>query len=66
MELQNFVDDENDPDWSFVPKAILEHKKRVTPRYVESGMDKEEKQILSVKRNAHLRIKVLWKNGTIS
>ena len=30
------------------------------------GIDKEGKQILSVMKNAHLRVKVLWKDGTIS
>ena len=66
LELQNIVEDENDPDWSFVPKAILFHKKIVVPKHVEIGIDKEGKQILSVIRNSNLRVKVLWKDGTIS
>ena len=66
LKLQNIVEDENDPDWSFVPKAILFHKKIVVPKHVEIGIDKEGKQILSVKRNSNLRVKVLWKDGTIS
>ena len=60
------MEDENDPDWSFVPKAILLHEKIVVPKHVEIGIDKEGKKILSVMRNSNLRVKVLWKDGTIS
>ena len=66
LELQDIIDDENDKDWSFVSKAILDHHKRTIPRYMEIRTDEEGKHILLVKRNAHLRVKILWKNGLVS
>ena len=31
LEIQNVIEDECDEGWSFVPKAILDHRKRITP-----------------------------------
>ena len=66
MEIRDVIEDEMDPDWSFVPMAMLLHNKRVIPRYVVINHDKENKPILTVTQNAHLRLKILWKDGTIS
>ena len=59
------IEDENDDDWSFVPKAILDHRKRVIPRHVIK-MYKNNNIDLQLERNEHLRMKVLWKDGSIS
>ena len=65
LEIQNVIEDENDDDWSFVPKAILDHSKRVIPRHVIK-MYKNNNIDLQLERNEHLRMKVLWKDGSIS
>ena len=65
LEIQNVIEDENDDDWSFVPKAILDHRKRVIPRHVIK-MYKNNNIDLQLERNEHLRMKVLWKDGSIS
>ena len=66
LELQDIIDNENDSDWYFVPKTILDRCKRIIPRDLEIGIDKEGKLILSVSRNAHLGVKVLWKDRSVS
>ena len=65
LEIQNVVEDKLDEDWSFVPKAILDHSKRVVPRHV-IRMNTQEKPELRVERNEHMRLKLLWKDGSIS
>ena len=44
MEIRDVIEDEMDPDWSFVPTAILSHNKRVVPRYDVINHDKENKE----------------------
>ena len=60
------IEDEEDEDWSFVPKAILDHKKIVTQRYVLKMYQNSGETGLKLHRNSQLRVKVLWKDGTIS
>ena len=65
LEIQNVLEDEFDEDWSFVPKAILDHRKRIVPRHVIKK-NVQEKPVLEVERNEHMRLKLLWKDGSIS
>ena len=65
LEIQNVLEDEFDKDWSFVPKAILNHRKRIIPRHV-IRMNRHVKPELKVERNEHIRLKLLWKDGSIS
>ena len=48
-----------------LPKAILDHRKRIIPRYVIKLFRNNEPE-LQWERNEHLRLKVLWKDGSIS
>ena len=65
FKIQNIIEDENDEDWSFVPKAILDHRKRIIPRYVIKMYENNNLE-LKLERNEHLRLKVLWKDVSIS
>ena len=66
MEINDIIADEEDNDWSFVPKAILGHRKIISPRYVLKIHEHGEKPNLKLVRNSHLRLKILWRDGTIS
>lgn len=59
------MEDDKDNDWSFVPKHILSHAKRIIPRKVIK-FKTYNKIVLKFERKEHLRIQVLWKDNTIS
>ena len=65
-ELRDIIEDEDDEDWSFVPKSILDHKKVVRSRHVIKMHQNGDKLKLDLIRNSHIRVKVLWKDGSIS
>ena len=65
LELIDLIEDDNDDDWSFVPKHILSYAKRAIPRKVTKAKT-DNGVILKVKRKIHLRVQVMWKDCTIS
>ena len=66
MEIRDLIEDEEDEDWSFVPKAILDHKKVVTQRYLLKMYQDNRETKSKLLRNSQMQVKVLWKDGTIS
>ena len=65
LELIDLIEDDNDDDWSFVPKHILSHAKRAIPRRVIKAKT-DNGILLKVERKVHLRVQVMWKDSTIS
>ena len=71
LQLQDTIQDIQDPDWSFVPCVVIDHKISNEPRCkvvhtASVDPSQEPEPVLSLDDKPHLRLKVLWMNGEIS
>ena len=69
LQFMDIVEDEKEQDISFVPRRIIDHKiSREPRREIHKSKDKNGKDVFKVKivQEQHLRVQVLWKNGTNS
>lgn len=57
LELLDLIIDDKDEDWSFIPQAIIDHRKKKIPRSVIITT-KEGKLQLKVEETSYMRIRV--------
>ena len=69
LQMNDLINEENSEDMTFIPEAILDHRVSKKPRKqitVVTRPDGTTQHQVKVKRIAHVRVKVLWKNGEVT
>ena len=67
LQLMDSLEDANDFDWSFVPKAVLDHKvATVSCKETIPAQNEFQSAEVRLDETPHLRVKVAWMNGEVS